>query len=81
MMINFKNASGLNINKSKTKILQVGKKKWDVRHLRLNEVEKIYSLGTWFYKDNNTINTYNCEEKYKQFEGILQYWKQTLRKQ
>ena len=55
--------------------MQVGSKNWNIKHLKLDEVEKIYSLGTWFYKDPDETNKHNYNEKFKQFEGILQYWK------
>ena len=71
----FKNLSGLKINQTKTNVLQVGNLKWNIKKLRLKEVEEIYSLGTWFYKDQNRINDYNLNEKYKLFEGVLHFWK------
>ena len=74
ILVQFKNTSGLKINQGKTKIMQIGKKSWNIQHLKLDEVQRIYSLGTWFYKDPNTINTNNYDIKYKQFEGILHYW-------
>ena len=75
VMYMFKQSSGLKINKSKTKILQVGKKDWKVHYFKMQDVDKIYSLGTWFYKSTDEINAVNYEYKFKQFEGVLQRWK------
>ena len=70
----FKTSSGLSINYSKTNVIQVGEKTWNLKKLKISDVEEIYSLGTWFYKDHMKINNQNYEIKYKQFENILSYW-------
>ena len=76
VMLMFKQCSGLKINKSKTQILQIGKKDWDIRCFNLKTAkDRIYTLGTWFYKDPNETNTVNYENKFLEFEGVLQYWK------
>ena len=49
----FKESSGLKIDKSKTKIMQVGKKDWNLKQFNLDACkDDIYTLGTWFYKDS-----------------------------
>ena len=70
----FRNASGLKINQTKTKIMQVGIKKWNIKKLKIDEVDKMYSLGTWFFTNTDMINTYNFDNKFKQFKNILNYW-------
>ena len=70
----FKIASGLRINQSKTKLMQVGIKKQNTKTLKIDEVDRIYSLGTWFFTNTETINTFNYNNKFKQFKSTLQYW-------
>ena len=70
----FKNASGLRINQSKTKLMQVGLNKQNTKTLKIDEVEKIHSLGICFFTSTESINTFNFDTKFKQFKGILQYW-------
>ena len=76
VMDKFRKCSGLKLNKTKTQILQVGMKDWNLNALSLKCVkEKIYTLGTWFYKEQNQTNTINYDIKYTEFENVLQHWK------
>ena len=76
IMYMFKQSSGLKINQSKTHILQVGKKEWNIKCFNLKSVkDEIYTLGTWFYKDPKQTNAVNYDKKFQAFEGVLQYWK------
>ena len=71
----FKEASGLKLNYSKTQILQIGKREWNIKPLKLkNEKEKVYSLGTWFYKDPTVTVHENQVIKLEEFKKILKQW-------
>ena len=57
MLTRFENISGLKLNCSKSEILQFGEPlitKYTLLNLKL-EKEKIYALGTWFYKDHKKV--------------------------
>ena len=73
---NFRKSSGLKINHTKTKIMQVGLQRRNIDKLKIAEVNKIYSLGTWFFTNTETINAFNYDCKYKQFKSVLKYWEQ-----
>jgi len=60
----FRSISGLKLNETKTEILQIGTpltSNYSLFDLKWKK-ERIYSLGTWFYKDMNKsiIETYEC---------------------
>ena len=75
-MYMFKQSSGLKINKSKTQVLQIGRKEWNLKCFKLKSVkDEIYTLGTWFYKDPKQTNSVNYDKKFQEFEAVLQYWK------
>ena len=55
--------------------MQTGGSKWNVKSFNLKNVkERIYSLGTWFYKDPALTIQVNYDVKFQEFEKILQYW-------
>ena len=59
----FRQCSGLKINQSKTSVLQVGKKEWNIKNFKLkDEKECVYSLGTWFYKDTRKTLDINYDK-------------------
>ena len=76
LMIHFEKLSGLKLNDTKTEIFQVGpplttnyslfKLKW--------EKERIYALGTWFYKDKNKSILETFEGRLKLISNILDIW-------
>ena len=75
LMFMFKKSSGLKINYSKTQVLQIGKADWNIKQFKLKSVkERIYSLGTWFYKDPQKSITENRTSKLDEFIKILQKW-------
>jgi len=75
LMFMFRHSSGLKINSSKTQVMQVGVKDWNIKPFKLKSVkERIYSLGTWFYKDPQTTVSENLAEKFKEFKKILEKW-------
>ena len=75
LMYMFEEASGLKLNYSKTQILQIGKHEWNIKPFKLkNEKEKVYSLGTWFYKDPTVTVHENQAIKLEEFKKILQQW-------
>ena len=67
---------GLNLNYQKTEILKISvpltipKNIYNVKW----EKEKVYALGTWFYKDNNQTVFHNYTSKLKHMEQSLQKW-------
>ena len=68
VMFMYKNSSGLKINHTKTHVLQIGKKKWNIKPFKFKDVkEKIYSLETWFYKDSNKTTQGNQAIKLPEF--------------
>ena len=73
----FFKASGLRLNYAKTEIMGLGQKNSRYKHVfDLNWVkDRIYSLGTWFYKDVNMSTQVNYEERWKKLEAALKRWK------
>ena len=74
----FKDISGLSLNKSKTDILQIG------APLNFNETlfnirwekERIYALGTWFYKDYQKSIKHTYEARLELLETTIKVWSQ-----
>lgn len=75
----FFQASGLKLNQGKTEVLVVGQKAkfyTNMNPYRLKWVkEKIYALGTWFYKDSNRNIFENNNSKLTKLVDTLQYWR------
>ena len=73
----FYSASGLKLNSSKTEILYIGRHDFEkLQPFNLKWVkDKVYSLGTWFYKDIDKTIEYNWEHKTKIFQNTLDQWK------
>ena len=66
----------MKINHTKTEIMQIGYKKWNLKNFKLKETkEKVYSLGTWFYKDPTLTVKHNTIAKLECFKRELQKWK------
>ena len=75
LMYMFKQSSGLKINYEKTQVLQIGQQEWNVKHFKLKNIkDRIYSLGTWFYKDPKITVLQNQAFKLEEFNKILQQW-------
>ena len=73
----FHQSSGLKLNYAKTEVLGFnhcyGNKS---NPFNLTWVkERVYALGTWFYKDLNQCVTKNHEARLKSFQSILKTWK------
>ena len=78
MLQNFEKISGLKLNQSKTEILQIGvpltsnysllKLKW--------EKEKIYALGSWFYKDHQKSISETYEKRLDMLQNTINLWSQ-----
>ena len=78
MLQNFEKISGLKLNQSKTEILQIGvpltsnysllKLKW--------EKEKIYALGSWFYKDHKKSISETYEKRLDMLQSTINFWAQ-----
>ena len=78
MLQNFEKISGLKLNQSKTEILQIGvpltsnysllKLKW--------EKEKIYALGSWFYKDHQKSISCTYEKRLDMLQKTINMWAQ-----
>ena len=76
MLAHFKNISGLKLNETKSEILQIGtpltsnyslfKLKW--------EKERIYALGTWFYKDYNKSKEYTYQNRLECLQTLINTW-------
>ena len=76
MLSLFQNISGLKLNKTKSEILQIGtpltlnyslfKMKW--------EKERIYALGTWFYKDYNKSIEYTYNSRFECLQSQINIW-------
>ena len=72
----FSQSSGLKINNSKSQILQIGKKDWNISKFNFKSVkERVYTLGTWFYKDPSLTNRINYDNKFDDMENVLNSWK------
>ena len=73
----FHKSSGLKLNYGKTEVLNLGNRylsKANPFNLKWVK-EKVYALGTWFYKDINTCTTVNYEMRFTKFQNILKIWK------
>ena len=56
--------------------MQIGCKKWNLKNFKIKETkERIYSLGTWFYKDPTLTVKQNTIDKLECFKRELQKWK------
>ena len=74
---NFRHTSGLNLNKKKTEILQLGvplTSNYTLLNLKW-EKEKIYALGSWFYKDHNISVIETHEKRLDMLQSTLKLWK------
>ncbi|MCP3901139.1 MAG: hypothetical protein GY707_15650, partial [Desulfobacteraceae bacterium] len=72
----FSQSSGLKINNSKSQVIQVGKRDWNISKFNLKSVkERVYTLGTWFYKDPLLTNRSNYDDKFNEMEKVLNSWK------
>ena len=71
-------ASGLKLNQTKTEVLCVGRNALyytNLNPLRLKwEKERVYALGTWFYKDKKKNVSENTAVKLIQIDQLLQNW-------
>ena len=67
----------MKLNYSKTEILQLGNISYSKSNpFKLKWVkEKVYALGTWFYKDTDLITEFNYKFRCEQFHSVLNYWK------
>ena len=70
----FSLTSGLKLNYQKTEILQIGVPLTIPKHTYNVKWEKVYALGTWFYKDNSQTVLHNYTSKLKHIEQNLQKW-------
>ena len=74
----FYQASGLKLNSTKTEVLAVGQNEkfyTNNNPFRLKWVkERVYALGTWFYKDVSRIKEENKNEKLLQITQAIQHW-------
>ena len=72
----FHKSSGLKLNYTKTEILPLGSTiHTQKRHFNLKWVkDKIYALGTWFYKDPSKITEINCQRKLEALHSTLSKW-------
>ena len=73
----FHKASGLKLNYTKTEILQLGESNYSKTNpYNLKWVkDRVYALGTWFYKDMKKIIEVNHEVRFEIFESVLKHWK------
>lgn len=76
LLSQYRNISGLSLNKKKTEILQIGAPLTSNYSLyNLNWVkERIYALGTWFYKDHNESINKTYEKRLEILEATLNEW-------
>ena len=73
----FKNISGLNLNRSKSEILQIGvplTSNYTLFHLKWKK-ERIYALGTWFYKDHQLAINQTYENRLQILKDTINTWK------
>ena len=71
----FYQCSGLALNSTKTEVMQVGVHRWKLKGYKINEAkERVYSLGTWFYKDPQLSVTENTKIKLEAFRNELNKW-------
>ena len=76
LLTNFKNISGLKLNESKTEILQIGvplTSNYSLLKLKWKK-EKVYALGTWFYKDLQKSITETYEKRIDILQSTLNFW-------
>ena len=76
MLTQFKNISGLKLNQTKSEILQIGKpltSNYSLFKMKW-EKERIYALGTWFYKDYNKSIEYTYQKRLECLENLLKTW-------
>ena len=73
----FYKSSGLKLNYSKTEILNLGHQYGNKENpFNLKWVkERVYALGTWFYKDMDTCVNINYESRFSSFKSILKTWR------
>ena len=73
----FHKSSGLKLNSTKTEILSIGHTYgYEGNPFNLKWVkERVYALGTWFYKDVNLCTSINYEERFLSFQSTLKSWK------
>ena len=73
----FQQASGLTLNYSKTEVLQLGNISYsNANPFNLKWVkEKVYALGTWFYKDVSELTDVNLNCRLEMFLSVLKQWK------
>ena len=71
----FFQASGLKLNQTKTEVLCIGRNSkyyTNLNPLRLKwEKERVYALGTWFYKDEKNNVSENTAVKLIQIDQLL----------
>ena len=73
----FRKISGLKLNENKTEILQIGKpltSNYNLFRLKWKK-ERIYALGTWFYKDYQQSVTETYESRLKILIDTLNVWR------
>jgi hypothetical protein len=75
-LFTFWKASNLKLNRSKTHILSVGiYNTKEYNHFNLKwEKERVYALGTWFYKDVVRSNQHNYQMRLDNLKSILQQY-------
>ena len=75
----FYKTTGLRLNTTKTEIFPIGDKAQFYTNkdpFRLNWVQdRIYALGTWFYKDEIVTTVYNTNAKIAKITDIIKSWK------
>jgi len=73
----FYKSSGLKLNYTKTEILSIGHTYgYEGNPFNLKWVkERVYALGTWFYKDINLCTSRNYEMRFLSFQSILKTWR------
>ena len=75
----FYKTTGLRLNTTKTEIFPIGDKAQFYTNkdpFRLKWVQdRIYALGTWFYKDEIVTTVYNTNAKIAKITDIIKSWK------
>ncbi len=73
----FQSVSGLKLNYAKTEILSLGNMSYSKSNpFNLKWVkDRVYALGTWFYKDLETIIEENYKAKFEIFVSTLKQWR------
>ena len=75
LLYSFRVSSNLKLNYTKTEILTIGSMKIQKNLFNLNWVkERVYALGTWFYKDQAKGHTQYYELKLKSLKNTLQHY-------